>query len=110
MFLLERNTDNRGRPCDFCRNWKRSRSRRRFRRSCFALIVLPVPRCRSLLLAFLAPDLLVRIARALALVRLGWAEGTDLRRDLPDQALVHALDLDRGRALAGDLDAFGHRI
>src|SRR5215472_9722909 len=59
----------------------------------------------SLLLPFLPPDLLVRVPHALALVRLGQTERADLRRHLADQALVHALHLDRRRPLAGDLDA-----
>src|SRR5580700_10941953 len=102
MCLPERNTDRRGRPPAFWRNWKRRRSRRRSRRSCLALMLL--------LLAFLAPDLLVAVAHALALVGFGRAERADLRRDLADQALVHAFHLDRGRPLTGDFDALRHRI
>src|SRR5271163_4054039 len=102
MCLPERNTDNRGRPPAFWRNWKRRRSRRRSRRSCLALMLL--------LLAFLASDLLVTVAHALAFVGLGRAERPDLRRHLADQALAHPFHLDRGRPLTGDLDALRHRI
>src|SRR5277367_5235338 len=102
MCLPERNTDSRGRPPAFWRNWKRRRSRRRSRRSCLALMLL--------LLAFLAADLLGAVAHALALVWFGRPERPDLRRHLADQAPVHTLDLDRGRPLTGDLDALRHRI
>src|SRR6476661_1700866 len=47
----------------------------------------------SLFLAFLTPDLLGRVAHALALVRLGRAEPADFRRNLTDQPLVDTLDL-----------------
>src|SRR5690242_10320882 len=102
MFFDERNTDSRARPPPLRRNWKRRRVRRRSRSSWIALMLL--------LLAFLAPDRLVAVADALALVRLGRAPGADLARDLPDQALVHALHPHRGRALARDLDPVGDRI
>src|ERR1700729_499899 len=64
----------------------------------------------SLLLSFLAADLLVGVADALALVGLRPAETADFRCDLTDQPLVHAFHPDRRRALAGDLDAFRDRI
>src|SRR4051812_23939418 len=98
MCLPERNTDSRGRPAPFCRSWCRRRSRRRLRRSCTWLILL--------LLAFLAPDLLVVVAHALALVGLRRAERADLGGDLAHLALVHPGDRDRGRARGGDRDPF----
>src|SRR5579863_3471930 len=126
MFLPERNTESRGRPPDLWRNWKRRRSRRRARRSCSVLIIPSPPHKRgpsatvpafagmtnggSLLLPFLPPDLLGRVADTLALVGLRTTELADLRRDLADQALVHTFHLDRRRTLAGDLYSGRDRI
>src|SRR6266446_2167367 len=53
-------------------------------------------------LAFLAPDLFVLVADALALVRFRLAHGPDLGGELSDLLLVGALDQDG--ALGADLD------
>src|SRR5262249_5556634 len=64
----------------------------------------------SLLLAFLAEDVLAGILDALALVRLGLAEGPDLGGHVPDLLSVDAADDDLGRLRHHDRDALGDRI
>src|SRR3546814_850322 len=63
----------------------------------------------SLLLPFLAEDVLAAILDALALVRLGLAPATDLGRDLTHLLLVDPRNLDRGLIGGLDLDPLGHR-
>src|SRR5262249_21328850 len=64
----------------------------------------------SLLLAFLAEDLLARVLHAFALVGLGLAEGANLGGDLTDLLPVDAADHDLGRLRRRDRDAVGNRI
>ncbi len=64
----------------------------------------------SLLLAFLAEDGFVGILDALALVRLGLAEGTDLGGDVADLLSVDAGHHDLGRLRHLDRDPFRDRI
>src|SRR5215510_10691628 len=71
---------------------------------------LSIVRLRLLLLRFLDLDLLVRVANALALVRLRTAVGAHFRRNLPDQLAVEALDQDLGLRRRLHLDALGHRV
>src|SRR5690606_28547727 len=56
-------------------------------------------------LASLAADVLVDVADALALVRLGLAPRTDVGGHLADELLVDAVDLDAGRLGHRELDA-----
>src|SRR5579862_7840345 len=100
----ERNTDNRARPFPACRNLKRVRSRRR-RNSASGLFDMVL-----LLFAFFATDRLVAVLDALALVRLGRAEGADFGGDLADPLAVGAADRDRGRPLAGDPHILRDRV
>src|SRR5262249_20813150 len=67
-------------------------------------------RLPSLLLAFLAEDVLTGIPDALALVRLGRPETANLRGDLADLLLVDAGDDDLDRPRRGDRDAIRDRI
>src|SRR5665213_1143936 len=64
----------------------------------------------SFLLRFLELDGLVRIADALALVRLGRPVGADFRGHLSDLLLVHAPDEDFRLHRRLDLDALGHHV
>src|SRR3546814_17827308 len=61
----------------------------------------------SLLLPFLAEDVLAAILDALALVRLGLAPATDLGRDLTHLLLVDPRNPDRGLIGGLDLDPLG---
>src|SRR6185437_12940081 len=101
MCREERNTESRGRPPATRDNRCRTRIWRRAKRD---LDLLVMARPSLLLLAFLAADMLVRIADALALVGLGLAVGAQHRGDLPHLLPVGTGDADRGRLLAGDLD------
>src|SRR5947207_3572193 len=65
---------------------------------------------RLLLLCFLERYLLIGVANALALVRLGRAIRAYLRRNLAHLLLVDALDDDFGLLRRFDLDAFGHLV
>src|SRR5581483_11149428 len=89
MCLDERNTESRGRPLLLPASTRRTRC---WRRSNW--FNLPCMGGTSLLLAFLAVDVLPAIANALALVGLGRARGADLGRHLPHLLLVDAGDLD----------------
>src|SRR5215470_8166575 len=89
MCLEERNTDSRGRPPLLLASVRRTRP---WRRSNW--FIFPSMAGASLLLAFLAVDILAAIADALALVGLGRARGADLGRHLTDLLLVDAGDLD----------------
>src|SRR5262249_47042564 len=100
MCFPERCTESRKRPPELSRIARRTRALRRSALSRRGFIgELP-----SLLLAFLAEDVLVRIPDALALVRLGRPEVADLGRHLPDLLLVDAGDDDLGRPRRGDRD------
>src|SRR6185437_17038824 len=103
MCCEERNTQSRGRPAACLAIRLRTRRCRRPNRS-LDLLLMERP---LLLLAFLATDMLGLVLDALALVRLGLAEGADHRRDLADALAVGAADRDRGRLLADDLDIAG---
>src|SRR5437764_13805152 len=65
---------------------------------------------RSLLLAFLAEDVLARVFDALAFVRLRRPEAADLGRDLSHLLAIDAADDDLGRPRRRDRDPFGDRI
>src|SRR5262245_64037291 len=83
MCLDERNTDSRGRPPPLAASERRTRCWRRSNR--FSLRSMA---CASLLLAFLALDVLALVADALALIGLGLARGPDHRGHLADLLLV----------------------
>src|SRR5947207_14586939 len=75
----------------------------------------PITDCRhrtpsSLLLAFLAEDVLARVLDPLALVRLGLAECADFRGHVADLLPVDAGDDDLGRFRHRDRDAFRDRV
>src|SRR5581483_3852702 len=89
MCLEERNTESRGRPLLPAASTQRTRC---WRRSNW--FSLPCMASASLLLAFLAVDVLAPVANALALVGLGRTRGADHGRHLPDLLLVDAGDLD----------------
>src|SRR6516165_8866224 len=106
MCLEERNTLRRGRALALARKALRTR---RLRRS--NGLILPSMRA-SLLLAFLAVNVLAAIANALALIGLGGAGGADFRGKLPNLLLVDAGDLDQLLFCAChlDLDARGNLV
>src|SRR5947209_8022602 len=89
MCLEERNTDRRGRPPAYLASERRTRCVRRS--NWLSLLSMGGA---SLLLAFLAVDVLAPVADALALIGLGRARGADLGSDLPHPLLVDAGDLD----------------
>src|SRR5262245_56702987 len=89
MCLEERNTDSRGRPPLLVASARRTRCVRRS--NWFSLRSMA---CASLLLAFLALDVLALVADALALIGLGLARGSDHRGHLADLLLVDAGDGD----------------
>src|SRR4029077_1265624 len=64
----------------------------------------------SLLLSFLAEDVFARVLDAFALVRLGLAEATDYRGDVPDLLAIDAGNDNLGRLGHGDRDALRNRI
>src|SRR4051794_23953800 len=103
MFLLERNTDNRGRSLPVDLSALRTRLRRSSRGLSFEAIT------DLLLLALLAEDALVCIFDTLALVRLGTAELADFGGHLADLLLVDPAHDDLGRLGRLDRDAFGDR-
>src|SRR3990170_5077230 len=103
MCLEERNTDRRGRPAFFT---SVPRTRRLRRSNWF---ILPSMATASLLLAFLAMDVLAPIADALALIGLGRARGADLGGELAHLLLVDAGDLDDLLLGAGDLHLHARR-
>src|SRR5262245_5293431 len=90
MCLDERWTDNRGRPAALLRSSPRTR---RLRRSNWLSFCSMGP--ASLLLAFLAEDVLALIAHALALVGLRRAGRAQLGRELPDLLLVDTRNRDQ---------------
>src|SRR6185436_1679286 len=83
MCLEERNTDSRGRPPLWLASDRRTRCARRSN-----WFILWSMTCASLLLAFLALDVLALVADALALVGLGLARGADLGGHLAHLLLV----------------------
>src|SRR5215813_1699170 len=106
MCLPERCTDSRTRPAALSRMARRTRALRRSALSRRGFIVeLP-----SLLLAFLAEDVLAGILDALALVGLGRPEVANLGRDLADPLLVDTGHHDLGRLRRRDRDAVRDRI
>src|SRR5580765_5399403 len=87
MCLEERNTDRRGRPPAYLASERRTR---RVRRSnWFSLWSMDGA---SLLLAFLAVDVLAPVANAFTLVGLGRARGANFSGDLSHLLLVDAGD------------------
>src|SRR5204863_9169409 len=89
MCLEERNTDRRGRPPAYLASERRTRFVRRSN-----WLSLWSMRGASLLLAFLAVDILAPVANAFALVGLGRARGPDHGGDLAHPLLVDPGDLD----------------
>src|SRR4051812_2159483 len=106
MCLDERNTDSRARPWAARAMPRRTFAVRRTVRS----TTVAIARIPSLLFAFLAEDVLVRIPHALALVGLGLAKRSDLGRHVADLLGVDAADQDLGRLRHHDGDAFRDRI
>src|SRR5262245_41157232 len=100
MCLEERNTESRARPWAARLIPRRTFAVRRIVRSTTVAIV----RLPSLLLAFLAEDVLVRIFHALALVGLGLAKRPDLGCDVPDLLVVDAAHHDLRRLRHRDRD------
>src|SRR3954471_13476367 len=90
--------------CTLRLSWAARRSRAVF------LSIIALAFSSLLLLGFLEHDALVGVAHALALVRLRRTVGTDLRRDLPHQLLVHALEHDLRLRRRLDLHALRHRV
>src|SRR5690242_20566444 len=105
MCFDERNTESRGRVPAAALMARRTRA---VRRSVWFLKLAMV--ASLLLLAFLAEDVLAGVLHALALVRLGLAEGADLRRHLADLLAVDAGDHHLGRLRRRDRDAVRDRI
>src|SRR5438128_12688238 len=104
MCLELRNTESRGRsgvPTILLRTWCRRRNWRTFLAFCWSMTHSGLAAAREGL-AFLAPDLLILVTDALALVRFRLAHRTHLGGELPDFLLVRALDDDE--ALGADLD------
>src|SRR5690606_28446901 len=81
------------------------RAWRRLRPSCFFFVLSLISIASLAGLASLAADVLVDVADALALVRLGLAPRTDVGGHLADELLVDAVDLDAGRLGHRELDA-----
>src|SRR5262245_10952822 len=106
MCLPERCTDSRARPPALSRIARRTRPLRRSALSRRGFIV-PLP---SLLLAFLAEDILAGIPDALALVRLGRPIAANLGGHLADLLLVDAGHHDLGRLRRRDRNALRDRI
>src|SRR5882724_7118862 len=104
MCLEERNTDRRGRPPAYLTIERRTRCVRRSN-----WLSLWSMGGASLLLAFLAVDVLAAVADAFALVGLGWTRGADLGGDLPHPLLVDAGDLDDFLLGARDLHVDARR-
>src|SRR5436190_2069687 len=107
MCLEERNTESRGRPLAFLAMDRRTRSVRRSN-----WFILPSMGPASLLLAFLALDVLALVADAFALIGLGRARGADHGGHLADLLLVdarHRDDLLLGAAHF-DLDAWWNGV
>src|SRR5262245_195178 len=106
MCLPERCTDSRTRPAALSRMARRTRA---LRPSALARrgFIFELP---SLLLAFLAEDVLAGILDALALVGLGRAEVANLGRHLADPLLVDAGHHDLGRLGRRDRDSLRDRI
>src|SRR5215510_8571507 len=106
MCLPERCTDSRTRPAALSRMARRTRALRRSALSRRGFIVeLP-----SLLLAFLAEDVLAGVLDALALVRLGRPIVANLGGHLADLLLVDAGHHDLGGLRRRDRDALRDRI
>src|SRR5690606_13517338 len=76
---------------------RRTRAWRRLRPSCFFFVLSLISIASLAGLASLAADVLVDVADALALVRLGLSPRTDVGGHLADELLVDAVDLDAGR-------------
>src|SRR5262249_5664122 len=106
MCLDERNTESRARPWAARLMPRRTFAVRRIVRS----TTVAIARLPSLLLAFLAEDVLARILHALALVGLGLAERPDLGRHVPDLLVVDAADHNLGRLWHRDRDPLRDRI
>src|SRR4030095_15156501 len=90
--------------CAFCAAATCVRLRRE---SCVSWMMSSARRAGSRL-ADLAPDALVDVADALALVRLRRPQRAEVGRELPDPAAVDALDPDDHVAVDGDRETFGH--
>src|SRR5215470_1445244 len=106
MCLPERCTDSRTRSPALSRMARRTRALRRSALSRRGFIV-PLP---SLLLAFLAEDVLAGVSDALALVGLGRPIAANLRRHLTDLLLVDAGHHDLGGLRRRDRDPLRDRI
>src|SRR5215475_14386047 len=106
MCFPDRCTERRSRSPAFSRMARRTRALRRSALSSRGFIVPS----SSLLLAFLAEDVFVRIFDALALVGLRRPKVANFRGDLADPLLVDAADDDLGRPRRGDRDPLGDRI
>src|SRR4051812_37167073 len=111
MCLLERKTARRGR-CASPRTFLRTRRCRRVLATGLVWLIVRSSSLRGL--AGLAQDALVRVADALALVRLGLADLANVGRDLADELLVDALHGDPVRSGHVEGDAGGrlhrHRV
>src|SRR5215471_13493027 len=99
MCLPERNTERRARS--LIRDWIFERTRATRWVKCSFDLLMPAV---LLLLAFLAQDGLALVLDALALIRLGLAEGTDFGGHLADLLMIGATHRNLGRALALDGD------
>ena len=105
MCLLDRKTDNLGRPPAFFLICVRTRILRRAFSSLTFSSAVPL-----LLLAFLAQQSLRRVLDALALIGLRLTELADFCGDLADLLTVGPGNGDRGRTLGLDRDPGGDRI